>query len=138
MISASYTWRDSNMRDPFTGLDNKIARLSDNEWQIKINQTGPIENLDWSMTLQDRGTSPFTRFDYNSTLEYKLWASMELNYKLPSNLKLTLKGDRLLSRKTRNIRTRHSGLFTENGISQYEDRRFERSPRFTLLLSGQF
>lgn len=138
MVSASYTWRDSNMRDPFTGQDNKIARLSDNEWQVKINQTGPIENLDWSMTLQDRGTSPFTRFDYTSTLEYKLWASMELNYKLPSNLKLTLKGDRLLSRKTRNIRTRHTGLFTENGISQYEDRRFERSPRFTLLLSGQF
>ena len=90
------------------------------------------------MTLFDKSASPFTRYDYTSTLDDKLKVRMELDYKLSSDLKLTLKGDRLLSRKTRNIRTRHTGLFTENGISQYEDRRFERSPRFTLLLSGQF
>ena len=138
IISANYTWRDSSMRNPFTQKESKIARLSDNEWQININQTGLIKNLDWSMTLQDKSTSPFTRYDYTSTLDNKLWAKMEINYKLPSNLKLTLKGDRLLSRKSRNIRTRHDGLFTENAILQYEDRRFERSPRFTLLLSGRF
>lgn len=41
-----------------------------------------------------------------STLDNKLRASMEVNYKLSAILKLTLKDDRLLSRKLINIRTR--------------------------------
>ena len=137
-INAGYTWRDSRMTDPFTGQRVAIDSLSNNKWNVEVKQTALLPGLSLSLTLTDSGPYRITRFDYRGRHNTDMTANAYLDYQISEQLKLRLSGSHLLRRKTRYHRARHAGLFTENDVWRQEQRSYEREPKYSLTLTGQF
>lgn len=138
LISASYTWRDSEMKQPFTGENVPIERLSDNEWNIQLNQNELLPGLSFSLTLKNQSPYQFSRFDFQGGAKKAMTANAFVDYKINSYLKVRLNGENLLSRKSNYQRTRHTDLFTQSEVLRQEQRSYEFTPRFSLTLTGQF
>ena len=137
-INASYTWRDSRMTHPFTGQRVAIDRLGNNKWNVQLKQSALLPGLSFSLTLTDNGPYRISRFDYQGRQDNEMTANGYLDYQISEQLKLRLSGSHLLGRKTRYHRARHAGLFTENDVWRHEQRSYEREPRYSLTLTGQF
>lgn len=138
LISAGYTWRHSQMNHPFTGENTSIERLSNNEWNVKLNQNELLPDLSLSVTVGKQSPYQFSRFDYQTSQSNDLTADVIFDYKLNKHLKIRLQGDFLFNNQSQLNRTRHTGLFTQSDVLRYEQRSRERARRFTLTLSGQF
>jgi len=138
LISANYTWRDSEMIHPFTGEKSPIERVSKNEWNIKLNQNEILPGLSLSLTLEDKSRYEFYYYDYQGNVDTKISANAFIDYQVTKNLKVRLKGDNLLHDKYTVNKTRHTGLFTQSDFLRQEQRTNERAPRFSITLTGQF
>ena len=138
LISASFTWRDSQMDQPFTGEDVNIERLSNNKWDVKITQSEVMPGVSFSLRLRNKSPHQFSRFDYQGRLDNEMTANAFIDYQISKSLKLRLNGNHLLKRKSSYRRTRYTGLFTETEMLRLENRTYEREPRFAMTLSGQF
>jgi len=138
VISANYTWRNSEMIHPFTGETTDIDLLSDNDWQFKINKTDILPGLSASFTLSNRSPYLYTRHDFQGTRENDIKGRGFIEYQLSKHLKLKLEGTQLFGHKSDFKRRRHNGLFTETDVLRYEHRFDERPARYVLTLSGQF
>jgi outer membrane cobalamin receptor len=138
LISANYTWKDSEMIHPFTGEKSPIERVSKNEWNVKINQNDILPGLSFSLTLDDKSRYEFYYYDYQGNVDTKISANAFIDYQLSKNLKVRLKGDNLLHDKYTVNKTRHTGLFTQSDFLRQEQRSNERAPRFSITLTGQF
>jgi hypothetical protein len=138
LISANYTWRDSEMINPFTEQTTAIERLSEDEWNIKLNHNEILPGLSYSVTLKKVSPYPFSQFDYQGARYSSTTGNAIVDYQINQHVKLSLKGDNLLKRKSSFERTRHKGTFTQTDVLRHEQRIYERAPRFTLSLSGKF
>lgn len=138
LISANYTWRDSEMIHPFTGKKSPIERVSQNEWNVKLSQNEVLPGLSFSLTLDDKSRYEFYYYDYQGNVDTKISANAFIDYQVSKNLKVRLKGDNLLHDKYTVNKTRHAGLFTQSDFLRQEQRANERAPRFSLTLTGQF
>ena len=138
LISANYTWRDSEMINPFTEQTSAIERLSEDEWNIKLNHNEVLPGLSYSVTLKKESPYPFSQFDYQGTRYSSTTGNAIVDYQINQNVKLSLKGDNLLKRKSSFERTRHKGIFTQTDVLRHEQRIYQRAPRFTVTLSGKF
>lgn len=137
LISANYTWRDSEVIHPFTGEKSPIERVSQNEWNIKINQNEILPGLSLSLTLEDKSHYEFYYYDYQGNVDTKMSANAFIDYQVTKNLKVRLKGDNLLHDKYTVNKTRHTELFTQSDFLRQEQRKNERAPRFSITLTGQ-
>jgi len=138
LISANYTWRHSEMIHPFTGNKAPIERISENEWNVRLNQNELLPGLSFSLTVENKSRYEFYYYDYQGNLDTKLSANAFIDYQISKNVKVRLKGDNLLHDKYTINRTRHTGLFTQSDILRQEHRKNERAPRFSISLTGQF
>ena len=138
LISASYTWRDSEASHPFTQQNGPIERLSDNKWSIQINQKELLPGLAVNLTLKYGGSYPFSRYDYRGTLKNEVTANAVADYQINRHLKLRLKAGNLLKRKSGYDRIRHTGIYTETEVKRREQGSYQRAPRYSLTLMGQF
>ncbi|MCJ8319064.1 MAG: TonB-dependent receptor plug domain-containing protein [Colwellia sp.] len=138
LISIGYTWRRSQMIHPFTGEKTDIERLSNNEWNVQLNQNELLPGLSFSLTLAKQSAYQSSRFDYQGNLSKDVTANIFFDYKINQYLKLRFQGDHLLNRTSVLHRTRHTGLYTETDILRYEQRSYQRAPRYSLSLTGQF
>jgi len=138
LISANYTWRDSEMIHPFTGEKAPIERVSKDEWNIKLNQNEILPGLSLSLTLEDKSRYDFYYYDYQGNVDAKMTANAFIDYQVTKNIKVRLKGDNLLHDKYTVNKTRHTGLFTQSDFLRQEQRKNERAPRFSITLTGQF
>ena len=138
LISANYTWKDSEMIHPFTGEKSPIERVSKNEWNVKINQNDILPGLSFSLTLDDKSRYEFYYYDYQGNVDTKISANAFIDYQVSKNLKVRFKGDNLLHDKYTVNKARHTGLFTQSDFLRQEQRANERAPRFSITLTGQF
>ena len=138
LISANYTWRESEMTHPFTGESSDIELLSDNDWQLKINQNEVLPGLSFNLTLSNRSPYRYTRHDFQGTRKNEIKGRGFIEYQISKQLKLRLAAARLFNHKSDFLRTRYEGRFTETDILRYEHRFDRRAPRYILTLSGQF
>lgn len=138
LISASYTWRDSQMEHPFTRQNTPIERVSEREWNVKINHNELLPGLSFSLTLENKSPYQFYYYDYQGTYTSELSANAVIDYQLTKQLKLRLKGDDLLNDKYSVDKRRHTGLFSQSDYLRHEQRNNEYASRLTLTLTGQF
>ncbi|MBQ4851791.1 TonB-dependent siderophore receptor [Pseudoalteromonas sp. MMG012] len=138
LVSANYTWRESDVVHPFTGERGPIERVSKNEWHVKLNQNDILPGLSLSLTLEDKSRYEFYYYDYQGNVDTKITANAFIDYQMTKNLKLRLKGDNLLNDRYTVNKARHTALFTDSDFLRQERRDNERAPRFSLILTGQF
>lgn len=137
-VSASYTLRDSEAIHPFTGQKDKINGFSDNEWNVKINQTDLLPGLSFSLTFAKDSAYSWARYDYEQQSTSDITANGFMDYQINKHLKIRLKGDNLFNREYGYSRQRHAGLYTANELSRIEQREYYFESRYSLTLSGQF
>jgi len=138
LISANYTWRNSEMNHPFTDDKAPIERISNDEWNIRLDQNELLPGLSFSLTLENKSRYEFYYYDYQGNVDTKMSANAFIDYQLTQNIKVRLKGDNLLHDKYTVNRTRHTGLFTQSDFLREEQRKNQRAPRFSITLTGQF
>ncbi|NQZ21872.1 MAG: TonB-dependent receptor [Colwellia sp.] len=138
LISANYTWRNSEMPHPFTGDKGPIERISKNEWNVRLNQNELLPGLSFSLTLENKSRYEFYYYDYQGNVDTKISANAFIDYQIAKNVKVRLKGDNLLHDKYTVNRSRHTGLFTQSDFLRQEQRKNQRAPRFSITLTGQF
>jgi len=138
LISANYTWRNSEMTHPFTGDKAPIERISENEWNVRLNQNELLPGLSFSLTLENKSRYEFYYYDYQGNVNTKMSANAFIDYQISKNVKIRLKGDNLLHNKYTVNKTRHTGLFTQSDFLRQEQRENERAPRYSITLTGQF
>ena len=138
LISANYTWRNSEMTHPFTGDKGPIERISKNEWNVRLNQNELLPGLSFSLTLENKSRYEFYYYDYQGNVDTKISANAFIDYQIAKNVKVRLKGDNLLHDKYTVNRSRHTGLFTQSDFLRQEQRKNQRAPRFSITLTGQF
>ncbi|WP_405631452.1 TonB-dependent receptor plug domain-containing protein [Pseudoalteromonas sp. Ld20] len=138
LISANYTWRDSEVIHPFTAEKAPIERVSKNTWQVKLNQNEILPGLSMSLTLEDKSRYMFYYYNYQGNVDTKITANAFIDYQISQNLKLRFKGDNLLNDRYTVNKARYTGLFTQSQYLRQEQRANERAPRFSLTLTGQF
>ena len=138
LVSANYTWRDSEVIHPFTAEKAPIERVSKNAWQVKLNQNEILPGLSMSLTLEDKSRYTFYYYDYQGDVDTKITANAFIDYQISQHLKLRFKGDNLLNDRYTVNKARHTGLFTQSQYLRQEQRANERAPRFSLTLTGQF
>ncbi|MGB1297808.1 MAG: TonB-dependent receptor plug domain-containing protein [Psychrobium sp.] len=138
VISVEHTWRNSQMIHPFTGQSTEIESLSDNNWNLKIDQNEILPGLSVSVSVNQQSDYKYSRFDYQASRTQDPIASATVDYKINQSLKIRLLAENLLQRKSTLNRVRYPGLFTANEPSRYERRTYDRTPRYTLTLTGQF
>ncbi len=138
LVSASYTWRKSNVEHPFQNKEMAIERLSEDEWNFKLNQNDILPGLSFSLTLAKKGPYAFSRFYYVGIHQSDMTAEAFIDYQFSNSMKLRLSGNQLLKRKTNYQRTRFDGIYTDSQMTRYEHRQYQREPRVSLILSGSF
>jgi len=138
LISANYTWRNSEMRHPFTGDKSPIERTSKNEWNLRLNQNELLPGLSFSLTLENKSRYEFYYYDYKGNVDTKMSANAFFDYQIAKNIKVRFKGDNLLHNKYTVNRTRHAELFSQSDFLRQEQRKNQRAPRFSITLTGQF
>lgn len=138
LINTTYTLRDSEVTNPFTGMKSEIEKLTNHQWSVNINQKELLPGLSLNLTLSDKSDYPYSRYDYIARHSDRMTLSGFLDYQINSNFKLRLQGNQLLRRKSSYTRERHDGLYTETDFKRYETRHYERAPRILITLSGQF
>ena len=137
-ITASYTLKDSEVTDPFTGEDTIINGFSHHEWNLKIDQNEILPGLSASLSLAKRGDYPWARYDFRHRSMPEMTANGFIDYQINEHIKLRLKGDHLLNRKFAYDRERFEGLYTETDLIRREHRSYRFESRYSLILSGQF
>jgi len=137
-LNASYTIKDSEMTDPFTGKKAPIARLSDEEWSLKLNQKASLSGLSFNVTLKKESPYPYSRFDHLGVRSSDMKASAVADYQLNQHLKVRLTVNNILKNQSKLDRIRHEGNYTQTEISRLEERTYQFEPRFKLTLTGQF
>lgn len=138
LISASYTWRDSEMVSPFTKQVSSIERTSKQLWNLKINQNEVLPGLSVSASLTNKTPYLFNYYSYQGRLTSDLTLNAYLDYKISDQLKLRLTGAELLQRKYKVFKQRHTGNFAESDFLRHEVRDNAFSPEIALTLTGQF
>lgn len=138
LISASYTWRDSEMISPFTKQVSPIERTSKQLWNVKINQNDVLPGLSISASLTNKTPYLFNYYSYQGRLTSDLTLNAYLDYKINDQLKLRLTGAELLKRKYKVFKQRHSANFAESKFLRHEVRDNAFSPEVALTLTGQF
>ncbi len=138
LISADYTWRDSQMIHPFTGQNAPIERVSKNEWNVTLNQNELLPGLAFNLALAKKSRYHFHYFDYQGQVNSEMTAEASFDYKINQYFKVRLKGYNLLDNKYTVYKERHTGLFTQSDVLRQEQRSNEYGPKFTLTLTGQF
>ena len=101
LISASYTWRDSEVISPFTGEPSPIERTAENLWNVKINQNELLPGLSLSATFTNKTPHIFNYYNFRGRLTSDLTLNAHIDYKISDQLKLRLSGENLLKRKIR-------------------------------------
>ena len=139
LISASYTWRDSDMTHPFTGENASIERASRDSWNFRINQNEILSGLSASVSLQKKSPYQFHYYSYQGKVSSGVKASAYIDYKISPTLKLRLSGDNLLKGKYRVHKPRHSsGNFANTDFIREEVRDNDFAPEYSLTLTGNF
>lgn len=138
LISASYTWRDSEMTDPFTGEKTPIERTAQNLWDLKINQNEVLPGLSFSASLSNKTPYIFNYYSYRGKLTSDLTLNAYVDYKINEQFKLRLSGEELLNQKYTVYKDRYQGNVATTDFLRHEARENEFSPEIALTLTGQF
>jgi len=138
LISANYTWRNSEMIHPFTGQPSPIERAAENLWDLTFNQNELLPNLSVSASFSNKTPYIFNYYNYQGRLTSDLTLNAYIDYKINNKLKLRLSGENLLKRKYKVYKDRHIGNFADSEFLRHEVRDNEFSPEIALTLTGQF
>ncbi len=138
LISGSYTWRDSEMKSPFTGETTPIERASTDSWNLRINQNEILPGLSASVSLQKKSPYQFNYYSFQGRLSSGVKASAYIDYKITPKLKLRLSGTNLLKAKYRVHKPRHRGNFANTEFIRDEVRDNDFAPEYSLTLTGNF
>ncbi|MDP2560425.1 TonB-dependent siderophore receptor [Psychrobium sp. 1_MG-2023] len=138
VISASYTWRDSEMHNPFLQHNTTLERVNKNKWNAKINQNELLPGLSFSLALTNKTPHQFYYYDYAGRVNSEMTANAYFDYRINQHFKLRLAGDSLLNNKYTVYKRRHSGHFAQTDVLRHEKRTNEFAPNYSLTLTGQF
>lgn len=138
LISASYTWRDSEMIHPFTGFKAALERTQENLWDLKINQNEILPGLSMSASFSNKTPHQFNYYNYLGRVSSELTLDAQIDYKINNQLKLRLAGENLLNRKYVVFKDRYTGHVAQSDFLRYEVRDNEFSPELSLTLTGQY
>lgn len=122
LFKGEATWRESEVRDPTTGLDREISNLRPMEWEAHLTHDLPQWNANWGVDVYGAWRETAYRTNAIETRKLKTFVRPFAEYRVRPDITIRLELPNVTSRGFRYTRTDYAGPRNANPISQIEDR----------------
>ncbi len=139
VIDLSYTWRDSETTDPFTGEKRDVRWTPNHRYSVRYRHDIPAWKINYSVDVDwwgEREQHDITFWDRNESLTPNVDATIQ--YRLTDKLLLWFNTRFVIDQHHRRVRERFDGNIADDVLLRTEVRDQYRRTKFILGLRGQF
>ncbi len=139
VIDLSYTWRDSETTDPFTGEKREVRWTPNHRYSVRYRHDIPAWKINYSVDVDwwgEREQHDITYWDRNESLTPNVDATIQ--YRLTDKLLLWFDTRFVIDQHHRRVRQRFDGNIGDDILLRTEVRDQYRRTRYILGLRGQF
>ncbi|HEY0963618.1 MAG TPA: TonB-dependent receptor [Pseudomonadales bacterium] len=138
VVEGGFTWRDTSIEDPFTGVVRRFSDTNDYSWSIGFRHDTSWRNLSYGVTASQDG--PFERYDIDYSDDWRLDPDVELFVEVRpvENLTLLLSIEQALRADTLRERLQFVGQRRLGQLDRLELRDARPGREITLSVRGVF